>query len=141
MKKLILIFAAAMYTLPAWCAPAHKYLEKDYQEVWCRASNGKTEVILPDKARVDCVTNSHAIEFDFAKKWGESIGQALYYSAVLNKKAGVVLILENGVKDIRYLERLRKVANLYGITVWTMTDTDVRNARETRSYVAGAPIK
>ncbi len=56
-------------------------------------------MVLPDKARVDCVTDTHAIEFDFAKKWGESIGQALYYATILNKQAGIVLIMEKGVAD------------------------------------------
>lgn len=115
--------------MPVFAEPAaSKYYEKDYQNIWCSENNGKTEVILPDLARVDCVTTTHAIEFDFAKKWGESIGQALYYSAVLNKKAGVVLIMENGEKDKRYLERLLCVAKLYNITVWTMTDADMIKA-------------
>lgn len=48
----------------------HKYYEKDYQSVWCNAHCGSMEVILSDKARVDCVTKTHAIEFDFAKKVG-----------------------------------------------------------------------
>lgn len=41
------------------------------------------------------------------------------------KKAGVVLIMENGEKDNKYLERLMKVADLHGITVWVMTDADM----------------
>lgn len=102
------------------------YYEKDYQALWCGMHNGKTEVVLPDKARVDCVTDTHAIEFDFAKKWGESIGQALYYSLVLNKQPGIVLILEKKSADDRYLARVKKVAKLYNITVWTMTPDDFR---------------
>ena len=101
--------------------PAYSFLEKDYQNVWCGINNGKTEVMLPDKARVDCVTQTHAVEFDFAKKWGESIGQSLYYASVLNKSPGVVLIMENPDKDSRYLKRLETVAQKYGITIWTIT--------------------
>ena len=73
----------------------HQYFEKDYQKVWCDAHCGTREVILSDRARVDCVTATHAIEFDFAPKWAESIGQALYYGYALNKKPGIVLIIEN----------------------------------------------
>lgn len=129
MKKIVLIFVIILHLTPSvFAAGAHKYYEKDYQNAWCSANYGVMEVILPDKARVDCVTGTHAIEFDFAKKWGESIGQALYYAAVLQKKAGVVLIMENGANDNRYLERLKKVAELYNITVWTMTDEDLEYA-------------
>lgn len=103
------------------------YYEKDYQNVWCEANNGKTEVILSDKARVDCVTQTHAIEFDFAKKWGESIGQALYYGLMLGKQPGIVLIIENLEKDSRYLDRVNKVAKQHNIKVWTMTPDDLEN--------------
>jgi hypothetical protein len=39
----------------------------------CREQGGQIEVVLPDKTRCDCVTNTHAIEFDFGSKWAEAI--------------------------------------------------------------------
>ncbi len=117
---LVLIYFCC--TLPA---SAHLYLEKEYQRAWCSANNGKMEVVLPDKARVDCVMGDYAIEFDFAKKWGEAIGQSLYYAAVLNRKPGIVLILENGEKDNKYLERVNRVAQSHNIKIWTMTPAHV----------------
>ena len=78
------------------------------------------EVILPDKARVDCVTKTHAIEFDFAPKWAESIEQALYYGRVLHKTPGIVLIIENAEKDQKYINRVKAVAEIYGITLWVI---------------------
>lgn len=105
----------------------HKYFEKDYQKVWCDAHCGSMEVILPDKARVDCVTATHAIEFDFAPKWAESIGQALYYGEVLQKQPGIVLIIENLEKDQKYINRVRTVAVKNGITLWLMYPEDMKN--------------
>ena len=105
---------------------ARLYPEKVYQEYWCKKYGGYSEVKLVDETRVDCVLNDYAIEFDFANKWSESIGQSLYYSISLNKKAGVVLIIENYQKDKRYLTRLLKVANLNNITVWTITPNDLK---------------
>lgn len=104
----------------------HKYFEKDYQRVWCNANCGSMEVILPDKARVDCVTKTHAIEFDFAPKWAESIGQALYYGRVLHKTPRIVLIIENAEKDQKYVNRVKAVAEIYGITLWTMTPNEMK---------------
>ena len=86
----------------------HKFYEKDYQNYWCSANGGMTEVILPDKARVDCVTKTHAIEFDFAKKWAESVGQSLYYSKMTGKSPAVVLILTN-IADYRYVKRIERL--------------------------------
>lgn len=79
--------------------------EKYYQEKWCREHNGQAEATLPDRTRADCITATHAIEFDFGKKWAESLGQALYYSLQTGKRAGIVLILEKQ-SDMKYWLRL-----------------------------------
>lgn len=120
MKKLIL----AIILFPVLAFGAHPFLEKDYQAAWCERAGGLQEVVLSDLARADCLTTTHAIEFDFAPKWAESIGQALYYSIMTGKKPGVVLILETP-RDA-YLYRLQAVAEKYGITVWTMTPGDLK---------------
>ncbi len=70
------------------------------------------------------MTEEYAIEFDFAKKWAESIGQALYYAMETDKKPGVVLILEDP-KDERYLKRLLEVSEEYKIKVWTIGPSDL----------------
>jgi hypothetical protein len=51
--------------LPSLLLAKRDHPEKWYQERWCREQGGKTEVLLPDKTRCDCVTDTHAIEFDF----------------------------------------------------------------------------
>ena len=127
MRKFILaiLLVAVPLIAHAQTAKTHKYYEKDYQNVWCKANGGITEVVLPDKARVDCVTKSYAIEFDFAKKWAESIGQALYYGKVLNKTPGIVLIIENKEKDQKYIKRVKSIADNYGIKLWEMTPQEM----------------
>ena len=82
--------------------------EAYYVEQWCKPDFGKREHILWDKTRVDCLTKDYAIEFDFAKKWAESIGQALYYAKMTEKMPAVVLILTNQ-SDMKYVKRLEKV--------------------------------
>ncbi len=49
--------------------------EKWYQEQWCTEQGGQVEVVLSDKTRCDCATETHAIEFDFANNWAEAVGQ------------------------------------------------------------------
>lgn len=91
---------------------------KYYQEQWCKAQDGQVEVVLPDKTRCDCLTSTHAIEFDFGNKWAESIGQALYYAIQTGKKAGVVLILEKQ-SDYKYWIRLNTIINHYALPIDT----------------------
>ena len=74
------------------------------------------EYVLPDKTRVDCLTDEYAIEVEFAEKWAESIGQSLYYSLVTGKKAGVYLIIEKE-SEVRFLNRLFLVAKSFKIKV------------------------
>lgn len=111
----IIIIIVILFPLVAFAE--HLYKEKDYQEVWCKAAGGITEYVLDDGARVDCLTDEYAIEFDFGPKWAESVGQSLYYSLKTGKKAGIVLIIEND-EGGRYLNRLNAVASLYNIKVW-----------------------
>lgn len=92
--------------------------EKDFQNTSCR---GEIEFILPDRTRVDCLTDSHAIEFDFGTKWAEAVGQSLYYAFQTNKKAGIVLIFKKP-EDVRYHHRLMSVIehNKLNIDVWVI---------------------
>jgi hypothetical protein len=85
-------------------ASAAKWHEKDYVADHCQ---GKVEYRLADSTRVDCLTSTHAIEYDFARKWAEAIGQALHYAAMTGKKPGIVLIVDPTVRGTRYLARLK----------------------------------
>lgn len=86
-----------------------KMKEAYYVSQWC-GDFGKQEFLLWDNTRVDCLTKDYAIEFDFAKKWAESVGQALYYSKMTSKKPAVVLILSD-IKDYRYVKRVERLEN------------------------------
>ncbi len=85
-------------------------VEAYYQNEWCTPDFGRKEVILWDMTRVDCLTKDYAIEFDFAKKWAESIGQALYYSKLTGKAPAIVLILTSPT-DYRYVKRIERLDN------------------------------
>ena len=78
--------------------------EADYVNMYCK---GIIEYQLPDRTRVDCLTEEYAIEFDWAKKWAESIGQAMYYSQMTGKKPAVAIIIKNPEERI-YINRIRK---------------------------------
>lgn len=90
--------------------------EKYYQEKWCLEMKGESEVVLPDKTRADCITDTHAIEVDFANKWQEALGQSLWYAMQTGKKAGIMLILEQP-KDNKFWIRLNTVIETYKLPI------------------------
>lgn len=90
-------------------------VEMYYENEWCTTDFGRKEVILWDMTRVDCMTKDYAIEFDFAKKWAEAIGQSLYYSKLTGKAPAIVLILTSPT-DYRYVKRIERLDN--GIKVF-----------------------
>lgn len=96
-----------------------KASERDFQRAHHK---GIMEYRLPDGSRVDDLTPEYAVEYDFARKWAESVGQSLHYARITGRKAGIVLIL---TKD----SDADKVNNIIllglPITVWT-----VRNLRD-----------
>ena len=55
----------------------HKMPEREYVSQHCA---GDMEYVLPGRTRVDCLTDKYAIEFDFASKWAEALGQSLHYA-------------------------------------------------------------
>ncbi|MDP6771670.1 MAG: hypothetical protein QF704_13290 [Anaerolineales bacterium] len=103
----------------------HIYKEKEYQECWCDKAGGVTEYGLPDKTRVDCLTDEYAIEFDFAEKWAEAIGQSLHYAEMTNRKPGIVLIIERK-GDERHLKKLEPIARKNNIRIWIMKPSDIK---------------
>lgn len=92
--------------------------ERHYQEVWCKNNGGKLEVSLPDRTRCDCITNSHAVEVEFARKWAEAIGQSLYYSLQTGKSAGIVLIIASN-KEYKYYLRLNTTIKEFKLPIDT----------------------
>ena len=83
-------------------------LESYYVNQWCTNDFGRKEALLWDMTRVDCLTKDYAVEFDFAKKWAEAVGQSLYYSIMTNKKPAIALIMNNST-DYRYLKRIERL--------------------------------
>lgn len=81
-----------------------------YVSQWCSSDFGRQEFVLWDNTRVDCLTKDYAIEFDFAKKWAESIGQSLYYAKMTGKKPAVALILTK-IEDYKYVKRIERLDN------------------------------
>lgn len=101
--SLLLLFAFLFFNTNN--KKANNKYERYYQIKMCKKLNGKIEYVLPNKTRVDCLTNKYAIEVDWAKKWAESIGQSLYYSNMTSKKPAIGLIIDKD--EQRYLKRLK----------------------------------
>ena len=111
LKKIKLLFVFFLWLIMSLgCFAKHLHNEKYYQEIWCKANNGILEYKNDDNTRVDCLTENNAVEFDFAQKWAESVGQALYYQKKTKKRGKVVLILENTEKEMKYFNRVKELS-------------------------------
>lgn len=126
LRKILLISFLLLFN-NLYCCAGHLHKEKVYQEQWCNKCGGQMEHVIDDGCRIDCLTSNHAIEFDFAQKWAESIGQALYYGIKTQRTPGIVLIIEDEQKELKYLNRLKRVAKVVGIDCWVMYESDLCN--------------
>lgn len=121
----VILFAVLALIVGA-CSTPQKRNERWYQERWCKTHGGQIEVVMADKTRCDCLTSSHAIEFDFVRKWAEAIGQSLNYARLSGKQPGIVLICGPNHKDKKLFKRasarVRGMAKLYSlpITLWNI---------------------
>ncbi len=112
MKSVKTIVSSVIIIANVNIAYAKKY-EREYQKELCSSLNGVSEYVLPDKTRVDCLTKDLAIEIDFARKWAECVGQALYYGHETNRVPTCALIASD--KDIKYIKRIKKMVKKYSI--------------------------
>lgn len=115
MKYLLLLAAI-------FCTTAEAKSERYHQDKYCA---GIVEYRLLDRTRVDCLTPTHAIEYDFGPKWAESIGQSLHYARMTGKKAGIVIIYRGPIDD-KYVFRIERIIEEYSlpIKVWTVKYID-----------------
>ena len=101
-----------------------KYQKGTERQFQVAHAEGKIEIAFNRdgmRGRIDDLTGTHAIEYDFSKKWAEAIGQSLFYASITGKKAGIVLILE-GEGDQKHLDKLVYTIRTkrLGIDVWTV---------------------
>jgi len=93
-----------------------------YNRLWCGLQeNGRAEEVLVDRSRADCVTGQYVIETKFAPDFKHAIGQALHYSVVTGKQAGILLIIETPEHEKYYKALMRDLAGITpAIRVWTL---------------------
>ena len=118
MKSLILVLLLSSPALgdyptePEWQNANYAKYVKDMDHV---------EVRLWDESRCDYVSETHAIEIDWAtSKVYEAIGQAVYYGIVLEKKPGIILLVKEGEhrKSLKYVYRCQTVCAKLDIKLW-----------------------
>ena len=104
----IFILSFTLITISMSCYAIEN--EAFYSDKFCKEMSGKSEHVLKDLSRVDCLTDTHAFEFDWADgmKVYEAIGQSLYYASETGKDPGIYLLIrkKNSEKHIRKVKRV-----------------------------------
>ena len=119
MKKIIIaIVLIALSAVPV-CAGPRLHPERHYQEIFCRKAGGNVEVRLKDGTRVDCLTDTHAWEVDFANKYFEAVMQAAHYSRMTGKAPGIVFIVES-LSDLKYISNYFNDLSFLGLGGFTI---------------------
>ena len=112
MKKIILFLFFFIVTSSSQALEKEKY----YSDKFCEEMSGQADYTLQDKSRVDCLTETHAFEVDWADgmKVYEAIGQSLYYSSQTGKLPGILLLIrkDNSEKHIRKIKEVISAFNL-----------------------------
>ena len=117
MRKIITFGLLITLLLPAMAFADRLHPKRWYQERWCAKYFDIAEVSVSDQ--YDCLSEKYVIEFDYADKWYESIGESLHYALQTSRKACIVLIMEKE-SDVKYWIKLKKTIKHYSlpIDVW-----------------------
>jgi hypothetical protein len=112
MKKLLLLLILSISSFSSYAIENEDY----YSKKFCNEMFGQSEYVLKDLSKVDCLTDTHAFEVDWADgmKVYEAIGQSLYYSSETGKLPGILLLIrkENSKKHIRKVREVIKAFDL-----------------------------
>jgi hypothetical protein len=104
---------------------AEKMLEKDWvHKVWQawtdKGHKVRQEHVLLDGSRADLMTDEYAIEVDWASKRHQAVGQALHYSIQSCRKPGIILIVKDPAKDMKYVKSCQAVCLVADIKLWVL---------------------
>ncbi len=116
MKKTLIVMVLSVMLLPASASARRLHPKRWYQERWCAKyfSTGPHQV----SHIYGCLTPEYVVEFDYANRWYESIGESLHYAMQTGKKAGIVLIMEKE-KDLKYWFKLNETIKYYNLPIRT----------------------
>jgi len=92
--------------------------EKYYSDKFCEEMSGQADYVLKDKSRVDCLTETHAFEVDWADgmKVYEAIGQSLYYASQTDKKPGILLLIRKDNSD-KHIRKIKEVIRYFDLDI------------------------
>lgn len=116
MKSLMRTFSTLILLLflSAVNAQEHGIPESQYADFIQTLIGGQREISV-ESGRIDLLTETHAFEIEWAPKWKEAIGQALWYALQTNKQPGIILILkEKG--EYKYFVQLNSALQYAGLT-------------------------
>ena len=85
---------------------------------------GQPEVPTPCSSRCDVVTETHAWEVEWIKKWNQAPGQAVLYGLLLNKKPGVILLSRKKRTEKVYYLRCFLVCREMGVALRVQNTMD-----------------
>lgn len=119
----------------------HRTTEADYARQVAARIGGTVEVAAWDRTRVDILTEEEAIEVDFARKWAEAIGQALYYAIVHDREPGIVLLATRGDEhDAAFAYRCQTVCARHSIALRIeLIDKEVPHEHDAPAVSAPGP--
>jgi len=111
----------ALMLIPSLALAGHIHPEAWYQKKWCDAAGGK--VVTIQGKEIDCLTDTHAVEVEFAGfKSYESMGQTLRYMRLSKRERGGILFIVETPDKMRFVDETVKdiMYHKSKIDVWTI---------------------
>lgn len=125
---------------PAFAVDTTGWREADFRDALCAGM--QTEVRLGSYGRADCVSETHAIEVEWADKFKEGVGQALTYSTSTTLIPGLILICRRSEAScLGHSLAAQETFSAFGIeaTVWECSLEDVSLSTCVQRHLAATP--
>jgi len=89
-----------------------------YSKKFCSELGGEAEYLLPDRTRIDCLTDKVAYEVEYPHKQYETAGQCMHYAYMTGKAPGAAFIVSRKEffnSDWKYVQRFINYMNYHKI--------------------------
>lgn len=134
------VLILALISSPALAVDTTGWREAHYRDALCAGM--QTEVRLGSFGRADCVSETHAIEVEWADKFKEGVGQALTYSTSTTLIPGLILICRRSEAScLGHSLAAQETFSAFGIeaTVWECGLDDVSLSTCVERHLAATP--
>jgi hypothetical protein len=90
-----------------------------YLQRFCKKMGGTLKYKIKDNLYIDCYTSKYSFKVDYINNSYSALRKAIKYKKLVKNRVALALIKRSS-KDIKYINKIKKIAKKYNIKIFTI---------------------